>query len=265
MSQKQATIVVGLGFGDEGKGTMVDYFTQTGRVSAVVRFNGGPQARHGVVTPDGRHHSFSQFGSGSFKAGVRTHLSRFMLVDPIEMLVEARVLHQLYCRRVFELMSVDEDAMIITPFHKDANFIRERARGRGVHGSCGMGIGETMHLSLMRPDLIIRAKELKDLPVLTRKLRLIQEYFRAEFADDATYGEIKSLRDSTTGESRFSSVMPSRWAEVLHEAAQHLTVVSGDYLHTLGRAGSLVFEGAQGVLLDEWYGFHPHTTWSTTT
>ena len=58
-------------------------------VRTVVRFNGGAQAAHNVVTADGRHHTFAQFGSGSFTPGVRTHLSRFMLVDPLALAAEA--------------------------------------------------------------------------------------------------------------------------------------------------------------------------------
>ena len=85
-------IVVDLGYGDSGKGGVVDWLCanpgvgwlgSAGPVHAVVRFNGGAQAAHNVVTPDGRHHTFAQFGSGSFTPGVRTHLSRFMLVDPL--------------------------------------------------------------------------------------------------------------------------------------------------------------------------------------
>jgi adenylosuccinate synthase len=55
----------------------------------VVRFNGGAQAAHSVVRPDGRQHAFAQFGSGTFTPGVRTHLSRFMLVDPLALAAEA--------------------------------------------------------------------------------------------------------------------------------------------------------------------------------
>jgi adenylosuccinate synthase len=74
------TIVVGLAFGDCGKGSLVDYLTRSIGARTVVRFNGGPQAGHNVVTPAGRHHTFSQFGSGTL-AGARTLLSRFMLIE----------------------------------------------------------------------------------------------------------------------------------------------------------------------------------------
>ena len=69
MVNRKASIVADLGFGDTGKGTIVDALARQGGVSAVVRFSGGAQARHNVVTPDGRQHEFSQFGSGTFVPG----------------------------------------------------------------------------------------------------------------------------------------------------------------------------------------------------
>jgi adenylosuccinate synthase len=66
-----ATIVAGLGYGDEGKGAVVSFLTEQLRAKLVVRFNGGAQAAHNVVAPDGRHHTFAQVGSGTF-SGVPT-------------------------------------------------------------------------------------------------------------------------------------------------------------------------------------------------
>jgi adenylosuccinate synthase len=85
-------IVCGLGFGDEGKGSVVDFLCSPRRpdpARTVIRFNGGAQAAHNVLAADGRHHTFAQFGSGSFTPGVRTHLSRFVLVDPLALAAEA--------------------------------------------------------------------------------------------------------------------------------------------------------------------------------
>ncbi|MDU0295245.1 adenylosuccinate synthetase, partial [Saccharothrix longispora] len=86
-------IVVGLGFGDEGKGAVVDALCHDRPTTAVIRFNGGAQAAHNVVA-DGRHHTFSQYGSGTL-AGVPTHLSHHVLVEPIALATETRELEAL--------------------------------------------------------------------------------------------------------------------------------------------------------------------------
>lgn len=79
-------VVIGSGFGDEGKGLMTDYFCSSfPRDESVlnVRFNGGAQAGHTVVTPYGLRHVFGHFGAGSFLPNVVTYLSSEFLVNPI--------------------------------------------------------------------------------------------------------------------------------------------------------------------------------------
>jgi adenylosuccinate synthase len=73
----------------------VDRLCRATGATTVVRFNGGAQAAHNVVTDDGRHHTFAQFGAASLVPGVRTHLSRFVLVDPLALVAEARHLAEL--------------------------------------------------------------------------------------------------------------------------------------------------------------------------
>ena len=114
-----------------------------GAARAVVRFNGGAQAAHNVVTTDGRQHTFAQFGSGTFTPGVRTHLSRFMLVDPLALASEAAHLASAGVGDALDRLTVDRDALLTTPYHRAANQARELARGVARHGSCGVGIGES--------------------------------------------------------------------------------------------------------------------------
>src|SRR4051794_37158626 len=142
--ERGAIILSGLGYGDEGKGTWTDFLARTMPVHTVVRFNGGAQAGHNVVTPDGRHHTFAQFGSGTFVRGVNSHLSRFMLLNPIRLLQEADELRVLGVPDALARLSVDRRALLTTPFQVAANRLKELARGDARHGSCGMGIGETM-------------------------------------------------------------------------------------------------------------------------
>ncbi|MEK7519832.1 MAG: adenylosuccinate synthetase [Patescibacteria group bacterium] len=264
MDERKAIIVADLGFGDAGKGTIVDYISRVRHVAAVVRFNGGAQAAHNVTTPEGTHHTFSQFGSETFVPGVRTHLSRYMLVDPVAALAEAQHLMELGLGNPFDRFSVEETALVVTPFHKLANRLRETLRDAGRHGSCGMGIGETMADSIAFPHLSVLVRDLRDPATLLKKLRALQELKYREFKPyldglaqhQFLRDELKLLTDPSG---------PDMWALALADIARHFQIVSERYLAVLAGMGDLVFEGAQGVLIDEWHGFHPYTTWSTTT
>jgi len=230
----KAVIVADLGFGDSGKGTMTDYLVRQLDARLVVRFNGGAQAGHTVVAPDGRKHTFSQFGAGSLVPGVRTHLSRFMVVHPGGLLREAEVLG-----RDLSGVSVSPEALVTTPFHVAANHIRER---RLRHGSCGLGVGETVADSLAFPQDAIRFKDLGSAALLRRKLLRVQSRKWSELGPDPVL------------ESR---TLIEEWIALVGSLG--VTMAEDVFRETV------VFEGAQGVLLDEWRGFHPHTTWSTCT
>jgi adenylosuccinate synthase len=248
-------IVVDLGYGDGGKGTVVDWLCSSSagspsrRTPAVVRFNGGAQAAHNVVLPDGRHHTFAQFGAGMFTPGVLTHLSRFVLVDPLALAAEAAHLASAGVPAVLDRLTVDSDALLTTPYHRAANRARERARGAGRHGTCGMGIGETASYALEFPADAPRAGDCAAPSQLGRKLRLLRDWLHAEFGAD-TCDAVPPIEDIGLAFGAF---------------AERVRLVSDGYLTGLMRSRPVVFEGAQGVLLDEWHGFHPYTTWSTTT
>jgi len=228
--------VVDLGYGDAGKGTVVDWLCANESVSAVIRFNGGAQAGHNVVTPDGRHHTFSQFGSGTFQ-GVPTHLSRFMIVDPLALAAEAQALGNPY-----ELLTVDPDALLATPWHRAANRRRETLRGQDRHGSCGLGVGEAAAFSLVPGSEPPRVAD--------------------ALAPGRLRARLRALRDHLTDElGPLDGPCIDDFVDMMRDFASVVSI--SDRLPT--RDGPCVFEGAQGVLLDEWRGFHPYTTWSTTT
>jgi adenylosuccinate synthase len=262
---RQAFLTVDLGFGDAGKGSIVDFLTRAHDAHTVVRFNGGAQAGHRVVTagPSPREHVFAQFGSGTL-AGAATHLSRFMLLDPLAMVAEERHLQALGVADAFQRTTIDQGALVITPFQRAVNRLKELARGAGRHGSCGMGIGETMVDWLEHGQRALFAGDLANPDALHAKLAFLHQANLAKAQalraalpdDDATAREWALLDDDWTG-----------WLiDAYRDFAGQARVVPGDYLHSiLRRPGAVVFEAAQGVLLDEWNGFHPYTTWSTTT
>lgn len=239
-------VVLDLGFGDAGKGATVDWLCSPSAdldVAAVVRFNGGAQAAHNVVNGE-RHHTFSQFGSGTLE-GIPTFLSKFVMVEPIALASESRTLEELGVHNPFDLLAIDSRALLTTPIHVAANRAREDARGDNRHGSCGKGIGETAAYSLdhsgaptvgdcLRPD------------VLARKLEDMAAYY-APLIAGSCHG-FPSIVDMTDMYAEFAAVVD---------------ITDPGALDSIGARGRLIFEGAQGVLLDEWRGFHPHTTWST--
>src|SRR5687768_17809496 len=125
---RQAILLIDLAFGDCGKGAVVDFLTRRHHAHTVVRFNGGPQAGHNVVTPDGRHHTFAQFGSGTFAPGVRTLLSRFMLIEPYAMLNEAKHLAAVGVGDAMARLIIDRRSPVVTPAQQAANRLRETDR-----------------------------------------------------------------------------------------------------------------------------------------
>lgn len=262
--RQKASIVLDLCFGDSGKGTIVDYLVHKNRTSAVVRFNGGAQAAHNVRTADGRHHTFSQFGAGTFTPGVRTHLSRFVLLDPGSLLNEAEHLRRLGVPDALARLSVDRQALVVTPYHKAANRIREVLRGSGRHGSVGMGVGETKADEIAFPHRAVYAGDMRSPETLVEKLSFFRKLKFDEFQTRLSeIGKAALLEDEVRLLSDVHS--PEYVAMSLWKDAMRMRIVDGDYLRALSLEGDLVFEGAQGVLIDEWHGFHPYTTWSTAT
>lgn len=258
-----AILCVGMAFGDEGKGSCVDFLTRQHKAHTVVRFNGGAQAAHNVVTDDGRHHTFAQFGSGTFE-GARTFLSRHMLVNPIAMLAEAKHLGTLGVANPLDLVTIDEEAVLTTPFHMAANRLREMRRNNARHGSCGMGIGETARLAETGKDMLtIRAKDLYKLVDLEQKLEVIQSYLEGEltFLDEMPQTDDVVRERALLEDERMIQDTVGWFANFRN----NVTITGGEALDDLLRRGTTIFEGAQGVLLDRQYGFFPYVTRSHTT
>jgi adenylosuccinate synthase len=264
-SKNQAILVADLGYGDAGKGSVVDYLVRKTGAHTVVRYNGGAQAAHNVITPGGLHHTFAQFGSGTFIPGTRTHLSRFMMVHPLSMLAEERHLQSLGVHDAFSRLSIERHALVTTPFHQSINRLKELRRGGARHGSCGLGIGETMSDWLAHGDRVLFARDLLDRERLEKKL---------EFIRDAKLAEMeKLLQDLPHDGAVLEELIPfsdpgfiQATADMYEYFASRVHIVDETFLgDILRQGGTTIFEGAQGILLDEWYGFFPYNTWSTVT
>ena len=242
-------IVTGLGFGDEGKGCTVDALCRYAGADTVVRHNGGGQAAHNVVLPDGTHHTFAQFGSNSFLPGSTTVLSKHMIVNPMSFLVERDVL---LSKTSIPRVLVDERALVTTPYHIQLNRAREGARGVARHGTTGMGISETVKDALARPDEVLRCGDLRTSKCIS-KLQATYDYLMVEM-------------DRFGARSNFLRVDMNLVLKLFQVFSEEVAICQPDQIKAaLQLAKGVVFEGAQGVLLDQDYGFHPHTTWSKTT
>lgn len=251
--------VLGLGFGDCGKGRFVDHLCHRLGIPVVVRFNGGAQAGHNVVLADGRHHTFSQFGSGTFVPGVRTLLAHTVVVHPTALGLEAGHLADLGVPDALARIRIDPRCRVTTPFHQALGRMRELARGRFAHGTCGVGVGETVRQDLEAPGTALRFGDLWDRALTREKLEHLRRRTLEEALDLA-------LPPSAEPERRLflDPNVCGRWqghvAEVLARVRRCDEGLLGT---TLREPGRVLFEGAQGLLLDEAAGFHPHTTWSS--
>ena len=133
-------IVIGANFGDEGKGTVVATYTKHsfGRVLNVLT-NGGAQRAHSILTEDGSY-TFQHFGSGTMY-GADNYYSQFYILNPMQFVKEYEQLKPI--GRIFR----NPDCIWSTPYDMIANAIIEELRGSDKHGSCGMGIWETIQRS----------------------------------------------------------------------------------------------------------------------
>lgn len=263
MGATRLVSVLGLAFGDCGKGLFIDFLCRHLGAHTVVRFNGGAQAGHNVVQPDGRSHTFSQFGAGTFVPGTMTVLAYPVVVHPTALLVEHEYLRRAGVDDALARLLIDARCRVTTPFHQAAGRMRELERGAQAHGSCGVGVGETAHHAQLHPEQALAYADLARPAIALDKLEAIRKTLLGGFgsacrtqANQLAYdAELRVLRDAA---------VPRRWLAALQYLVRHVAPAPREAVaERLHRPGTVLFEGAQGVLLDEWRGFHPHTTWSS--
>ncbi len=260
-----AFLIAGLAYGDEGKGTISDFLShESAEAPLIVRYNGGAQAGHNVVLEDGKNHVFAQFGSGMFRRGALTFLSKFMLIEPIGMMYEARQLKQFGLADIFEKTFIDREAPLITPFHIAANRILESSRGNDRHGSCGLGIGETVEDLKEHKEDAPRVKDLDNFRELERKLKLVRERKLSK-----TRHLFRTLENDPDSQINIFMLEAADAAEqCLRKYSDFKKLVQirpGGYLRNLIDGRTAIFEGAQGMLLHPAYGSGPHVTKTDTT
>ena len=240
-------IVVGAQWGDEGKGKIVDLLAE--RVQGVVRFQGGHNAGHTLVI-DGEQTILHLIPSGILHEGVRCFigngvvLSLRALLDEIAMLENRGVTAR-------DKLHISEACVLLLPHHILLDHAREDARGKAALGTTGRGIGPAYEDKVARRAL--RVGDLGNLGILQDKLKELLEYHNFILKNYYRAGTVD-----------YQQAL-DELLELAGEVAPMTADVTG-MLHQIRRqGGNLLFEGAQGALLDVDHGTYPFVTSSNTT
>jgi adenylosuccinate synthase len=239
-------VVLGSQWGDEGKGKIVDLLTE--KASAVARFQGGHNAGHTLVV-DGKTTVLHLIPSGILREGVTCFIGNGVVLAPDALLKEMKELEDNNVP-VRERLRISPNCPLIMPYHVALDQAREAKRGSGKIGTTGRGIGPAYEDKVAR-----RAIKLADLfrEDLEEKLRNLIEYHNFQLTE---YYKVEAIDFDETLK------LCKEWKE---EIKGMVTDVTED-LNQLRLAGkNLMFEGAQGTLLDIDHGTYPFVTSSSVT
>jgi adenylosuccinate synthase len=238
-------VVVGTQWGDEGKGKIVDWMTD--HAEGVVRFQGGHNAGHTLVI-NGRKTALQLVPSGVMRDGVACYIGNGVVVDPAHLLSEMARIEALGID-VRSRLFLSESCPLILPFHVEVDKAREMRRegmAAGKIGTTGKGIGPAYEDKVARRAL--RVQDLKHPARLEAKLRELLELHNAELVHvlGGKPLEVQPMLDDTL------------------RAAEQLKPLMADVGYKLFNAHlagqNLLFEGAQGTLLDIDHGTYPFVT-----
>lgn len=229
---KTAQIVIGLGFGDEGKGITTDFLAQQSLESVVIRFSGGQQAAHTVMIDD-KKHIHSSFASGALR-GLPSYFTEHCTIHPTFLFNERE---ELIKKNGNIELHIHPLAKVTTPF--DVLYNRKNIKNL-EHGTCGKGVGATMKrnetpFKLFAIDLIAPKS------MLVEKLKGIANYYGFEEGE-----EIETA---------------------LHDFLEAIDIIDWkiEGYNYLNSFNNLIFEGSQGILLDMDHGVFPNVTFANTT
>ena len=243
----KSVVVIGTQWGDEGKGKVVDLLTES--VAAVVRFQGGHNAGHTLVI-DGEKTILHLIPSGILRDGVKCMIGNGVVLSPIALMEEIRALESRHVP-IRERLRVSSACPLILPSHVALDQAREQARGKTPIGTTGRGIGPAYEDKVARRavrvgDLAHRERFASRLgEVLDYHNFVLQNYFHVDPVD-------------------FQKTL-EHYLELGNEILPLVGDITGE-INKLREAGnSILFEGAQGALLDIDLGTYPYVTSSNTT
>lgn len=238
-------VLLGLQWGDEGKGKVVDYLAE--KYDVVARFQGGPNAGHTLVL-DGKKHVLHTIPSGVFRPSVINIIGNGVVIDPITLRREMDNLHNAGVN-FKENLYISKKAHLILPSHRYLDAVMESAKGQSKIGSTLRGIGPTY------TDKVAR-----------RGLR-IGDIFSDDF--QKRYDELKAIHlemASVYPAVEFDfSVEDAKWMEAVSYLKTYQFVEGEYFINKLLDSGKTVLaEGAQGSMLDIDFGTYPFVTSSNT-
>lgn len=240
-------VVLGTQWGDEGKGKIVDLLTD--KASYVVRYQGGHNAGHTLVI-DGEKTVLHLIPSGILRANVKCVIGNGVVLSPEALLKEMTMLEQRGVP-VKERLVLSEACPLILPFHVALDVAREQARGDKKIGTTGRGIGPAYEDKVARRSL--RVGDLFNPTLFAEKLKTLMELHNFTLTQ---YYKVDAVDYQTTLDN----------ALALADMLKSMVVDVTDLLDKARKAGQeIMFEGAQGSLLDIDHGTYPYVTSSNTT
>jgi len=240
-------IVIGTQWGDEGKGKVVDLLTD--KAHAVARFQGGHNAGHTLVI-DGKQTVLHLIPSGILRDNVLCLIGNGVVLSPDALLEELDMLEQNGVPARSRLR-ISESCPLILPYHVALDAAREQARGKKAIGTTGRGIGPAYEDKVSRRG--IRLGEVVD-----------EEHFKARLAEVMEYHNHALVNYFKAAPVDYQQVLD----KVMEQREELLPLIDDipGILHQMRRDGkSIMFEGAQGALLDIDHGTYPYVTSSNTT
>ena len=238
--------VIGSQWGDEGKGKIVDWLSE--RADMVVRFQGGHNAGHTLVI-DGVEYKLSLLPSGIVRKGKKSVIGNGVVVDPVALLREIETLRGQGVAVSPDNLIVSESVSLILPVHVEVDQAREARRGAGKIGTTGRGIGPAYEDKVARRG--VRLSDLRNPELLAERLAALAAHHNVwlEAAGSAP-------------------VQADEMATQLMGMAEELLSFAGRSWQVLAAAQdarqTILFEGAQGVMLDIDHGTYPFVTSSNT-
>ncbi|OQW76422.1 MAG: adenylosuccinate synthase [Proteobacteria bacterium ST_bin11] len=240
-------VVIGTQWGDEGKGKLVDLLTE--QAAAVVRFQGGHNAGHTLVI-NGEKTVLHLIPSGVLHEGVQCLIGNGVVLCPEALLKEIEILEQSGVP-VKSRLQISEACALILPIHVAIDQAREKARGSKAIGTTGRGIGPAYEDKVARRGL--RAGDLRN-----------SDEFAVRLKELVDYHNFMLVNYYHTDPVDYDAVLANTLR--LGEIIKPMLTDVGEAIYSYQKQGeNLLFEGAQGALLDIDHGTYPYVTSSNTT